>query len=388
MTASLKDLLITLVYAAGILGGILLVVLILIVVLRKFLGDIQNRVGPNRVGPGGWFQTVADALKLLIKEDVIPRGADRLAFIVAPAIVFVPAYLVYVVIPFSKGMVSRDLNIGIIYIAAITSVAVIGFILGGWASNNKYSVLGAMRSAAQMVSYEVPLVMAMIAPVILAGSLRLSDIASAQAPVWYLLVMPAVALVHLTAGLAEVNLTPFDMVEAESELVAGFNTEYSGMKFALFFLAEFANTFTLSLIFVLLFLGAWHLLPFDLAGINTKLEALPFFQPIGFLIVMTKAALVVLFTMWIRGTLPRIRVDQLMEFGWKTLIPLGLAVIVVNGLAVAVAGTPKGQTAIVTAVNWLLLILLVLAGRTKRVRMASRKLRDAGNAPVPERSRV
>jgi NADH-quinone oxidoreductase subunit H len=388
MTPSLKDFLITLLYAGGILGGILFIVLIMILVLRKFLADLQNRVGPNRVGPRGYAQTVADALKLFIKEDVIPSKADRLAFIIAPAIVFIPAYLVYVVIPINKGWVASDLNVGIVYISAITSVAVIGIILAGWASNNKYSVLGAMRSAAQIVAYEVPLVLAMLGPVVLAGSLRLSDIANAQTPAWYLLVMPVVALVHLTAGLAEVNLTPFDMVEAESELVAGFNTEYSGMKFALFFLAEFANTFTISIIFVMLFLGAWHVLPFDPLGWNVRIEGSAFFWPLGFAIVMAKAWMVVLFTMWLRGTLPRIRVDQLMEFGWKALIPLALAGLVVNAFAIAVATNSGPQAMVVAALNWAALVALILIGTPKRVAMASRKAKDTTNGPVPTRSRI
>ncbi|HEY3413722.1 MAG TPA: NADH-quinone oxidoreductase subunit NuoH [Armatimonadota bacterium] len=380
------DLLIMTAYAVGILIGILLTVLIMILVLRKFLGDIQNRIGPNRVGPRGYFQTVADALKLLLKEDVIPTLADRLAFILSPSIVFLPAYLVYVVIPFGPGLVAADLNVGILYISAITSVAVIGFITAGWASNNKYALLGGMRSAAQIVSYEVPLVLAMIAPVVLAGSLRLGDIIHQQSAVWYLFITPVMALCYLTAGLAEVNLTPFDMVEAESELVAGFNTEYSGMKFALFFLAEFANTFTISIICVSLYLGGWTLpIPsfngwMESAGALGKLAA--------FIVIMAKTWGVVFFTMWIRGTLPRVRVDQLMELGWKVLIPVTMIGVVVNSMTVALPMSHNAQLGVLAAVNWIGLIGLLLIGMKKVVPTGTQSAKEMASAAVPQRSRV
>lgn len=380
------DLLVMLAYAVGILVGILLTVLIMILVLRKFLGDIQNRVGPNRVGPRGYLQTVADALKLLLKEDVIPSLADRVAFILSPSIVFLPAYLVYVVIPFGPGVVAADLNVGILYISAITSVAVIGFITAGWASNNKYALLGGMRSAAQIVSYEVPLVLAMIAPVVLAGSLRLSDIIHQQSGAWYVFITPIMALCYLTAGLAEVNLTPFDMVEAESELVAGFNTEYSGMKFALFFLAEFANTFTISIICVSLYLGGWTL---PLPGFNHWLETAGALGKVSaFVVIMAKAWAVVFFTMWIRGTLPRIRVDQLMELGWKGLIPLTMVGVVVNSVCVALPMSHSAQLATLAAFNWIGLIGLVLIGMKKVVPSGTKWAKEMGSEAVPQRSRV
>lgn len=374
-------------YAVVTLILILTIVLVMILVLRKFLGDIQNRIGPNRVGPRGYLQTAADALKLLLKEDVIPTLADRIAFILAPSIVFLPAYLVYVVIPGGPMLVAADLNVGILYISAITSVAVIGFITAGWASNNKYSLLGGIRSAAQIVSYEVPLVLTMLAPVVLAGSLRLSDIIGQQTTVWYVFVTPIMAICYITAGLAEVNLTPFDMVEAESELVAGFNTEYSGMKFALFFLAEFANTFTISVICVSLYLGGWTV-PFA-RPLNEWMASGPLIARFfAFCVFMVKAWMMVYFTMWIRGTLPRIRVDQLMEFGWKGLIPATLLGVVVNAICVALPIGHSAQLAVLAAINWVGLIGLLAYGARKVVGTGTGSAKELGSVTVPQRSRL
>ncbi|HEY3267616.1 MAG TPA: NADH-quinone oxidoreductase subunit NuoH [Armatimonadota bacterium] len=381
------DLVRMIVYGGLILVGILLTVLVMILWLRKYLGYIQNRYGPNRTGPRGYLQTAADALKLLLKEDIIPTLADRKAFILAPSIVFLPAYLVYVVIPFGPRWVAADLNIGILFISAVTSVAVIGFVTAGWASNNKYALLGGLRSAAQIVSYEVPLVLAMLAPVILAGSLRLSDITLHQQNVWYVFITPVLAAAYLTAGLAEVNLTPFDMVEAESELVAGFNTEYSGMKFALFYLAEFANTFTIAAIGVSLYLGGWTV-PFAAPANAWILNAGALGSLVAFLIFMTKCWVIVTFTMWIRGTLPRIRVDQLMEFGWKALIPLTLLSLLLNALAVSLPMRPAFQMAGLAAVNWAILIGLYVVGRHKIVPMGSARPKESVSAAIPQRSRI
>jgi len=331
--------------AAVILGFILFAVLYIIWGLRRVMGFIQSRIGPNRVGPQGIFQTIADALKLLQKEDVIPEGADRWLFTLAPIIVFVPAYLVYVVMPFGDGLVAEDLNIGIVYVSAITSIAVIGIIVAGWASNNKWSLLGAFRAAAQLVAYEVPMVLAICVPVLFAGSLSLQQIVMAQKgytfgfiPRWFIFSgwgLPAIAsVIYLGAGLAEINHTPFDIMEAESELVAGFNVEYSGMKFAFFFLEEFAASFTISAIAVTLFLGGWQPpLPFlgaQLTGFAHTIVSLFWF--------LVKSGAVVLVLMWIRGTWPRVRVDQLMNFGWKVMIPAGLFTLLAAGTVVAVWG--------------------------------------------------
>lgn len=337
-----KDLLLLLlkiaVMAVAVLSFLLFAVMYIIWGLRRVMGAMQSRIGPNRVGPQGLLQTVADALKLLHKEDIIPCGADRFIFTLAPAIVFIPAYLVYVVMPWYKGMTLGDLNIGIVYVSAISSITIIGIVLAGWASNNKWALLGGFRAAAQLVAYEVPLVLAMTVPVLFAGSLGMQDIVASQAGgFWHWTVFrgfPLAALaflIYLTAGLAEVNQTPFDIMEAESELVAGFNVEYSGMKFALFFLEEFAAGFTISAIATTLFFGGWHApLPFlgdQLTGVAGAFVSLFWFMAKTFGLVIT--------LMWIRATLPRVRVDQLMNLGWKVMIPAGLAIVMLAGVWVA-----------------------------------------------------
>ncbi|HUV05154.1 MAG TPA: NADH-quinone oxidoreductase subunit NuoH [Armatimonadota bacterium] len=319
--------------AVIILFFVLFVVLYLVYGLRRIMGWIQTRIGPNRVGPHGLAQTIADAVKLLTKEDIIPAMADKWPFIAAPIIVFVPAYLVYVVIPFGKGgWVAQDLSIGVLYIAAVLSIPIVGIITAGWASNNKWSLLGAFRAAAQIVSYEVPLVLAMIPPVMLAGSLSLQQIIHAQSgewlglfPRWFIATQVVGFLVYMAAALAESNLTPFDIMEAESELVAGYNTEYSGMKFALFFLAEFAGMFTISAVGATLFFGGW--LPIH--------PALSFIPPVIWF--LAKTAVIIFVLMWIRSTLPRVRVDQLMSLGWKVLIPIALLNIAWTGFVVLVS---------------------------------------------------
>ncbi len=327
----LVDPAVMLVGAVIILFFILFVVLYLIYGLRKIMGWIQARIGPNRVGPYGLAQTIADALKLLLKEDIIPTKADKWPFTAAPIIVFVPAYMVYLVIPFGKGngWIAQDLNIGVLYIMAMLSIPIIGIITAGWSSNNKWSLLGAFRAAAQIVSYEIPLVLAMIPSVMLAGTLSMQGIVKAQSgtwhgvlPEWFIWSQIIGFVIYMTAALAESNLTPFDIMEAESELVAGFNTEYSGMKFAFFFLAEFAGMFTVSAIATTLFLGGW--LPIH--------PSLSFIPPV--LWFLGKTGVLIFVLMWIRSTLPRVRVDQLMSFGWKFLIPLALLNILWTGLVV------------------------------------------------------
>lgn len=317
--------------AVIVLFFILFVVLYLIYGLRKIMGWIQARIGPNRTGYEGLAQTIADALKLLAKEDIIPRCVDKWPFTIAPIIVFVPAYMAYLVIPFGKGngWVAQDLNIGVLYIVAVLSIPIIGVITAGWASNNKWSLLGAFRAAAQLISYEVPLVLAMIPPVMLAGTLSLQGIVHAQdgvwlgvIPKWFLASQIVGFVIYLTASLAESNLTPFDIMEAESELVAGFNTEYSGMKFAFFFLAEFAGMFTVSAVATTLFLGGW--LPIH--------PVLSFIPPVVWF--LGKTLLIVFVLMWIRSTLPRVRIDQMMSLGWKVLIPIALLNIVWTGFIV------------------------------------------------------
>ncbi|UCC80428.1 MAG: NADH-quinone oxidoreductase subunit NuoH [Candidatus Zixiibacteriota bacterium] len=319
------DLLVMVFAGAVILGVIAVSVLFLVWWERKVSAHIQDRLGPMRTGKHGVLQTLADGIKLLQKEDIVPRVADKKVYFWAPVVCFVTAYMAYIVIPFGKGLIARDLNIGIFYIVAITSFTIISLLMAGWASNNKYALLGGMRSAAQIVSYEVPLTLAVIGAVMLAGSLSMVDIVKAQGPYfwrWYWLPQILGFGIYFVAATAEANRTPFDLPEAEQELVAGFNVEYSGMKFAMFFLAEFANMFTVSAIATTLFLGGWQ--P-PLPGLSFIPSWIWFFGKTLFLVFVI---------MWFRWTYPRLRVDQLMGFAWKFLLPLAFANLFLTGLGV------------------------------------------------------
>ncbi|MDQ0415848.1 NADH-quinone oxidoreductase subunit H [Croceifilum oryzae] len=299
------------------LGPIILMLLLLgfvtyaILFERKVIGWIQNRPGPNQVGPWGLFQTIADVLKLLLKEDVVPGKADRSLFKLAPIIAFVPAFAILAVIPFTETWQFGDFAVGLLYYIAISSITIIGILTGAWASNNKYSLLGGMRSAAQMISYEIPLVLSVVGIVMTTGSLDLNDIVLAQKKVWFIVPQFLAFLIFLIASLAELNRTPFDLPEAESELVAGYHVEYTGFRFAFFMLAEYVYVFAMASLTTCLFLGGW--LP--LFG----LTMIP-----GILWFLLKFSLVVFSLFWIRATMPRLRVDQLMQFAWKVLLPLSL----------------------------------------------------------------
>jgi len=299
-----------------------LVALFLVWWERKISAHVQQRFGPMRHGWHGWYQTVMDAIKLLQKEDILVDTRDRLVFFWAPVICFVAAFSAYVVMPWGKGLIVADLNIGILYIMAITTFTVISLLMAGWGSNNKYALLGGMRSAAQMVSYEVPLVASVLVVVIFVGSLSMVDIVKAQSGLvfnWYIFRIPfgpIAFLTYVTAATAEANRTPFDIPEAEQELVAGYNIEYSGMKFAMFFLAEFINLFTVSAIAATLFLGGWNGWAF-----------IP-----SWLWFLVKTLGMVLLLMLFRWTYPRLRVDQLMEFAWKFLVPVTFANLIVAGV--------------------------------------------------------
>ena len=281
---------------------------------RKLIARIQDRVGPNRVGPFGLVQSVADAVKLLGKEDLIPRAADRVVFVLAPLAVMVPSLMIYAVLPFNWDATITRLDIGILYVLALATIPTIGIIMAGWASYNKYTLLGGMRAAAQLISYEVPEVLSVIPVVLLAGTLSLWGIAAAQQNAWFILapvVGPLAFVTFFVSGIAEVNRSPFDLPEAESEIIAGFHMEYSGMRFALFFLAEYANAFTVSAVAATLFFGGWQ----------------GWFLP-GYVWFFLKTYLLFLVMVWIRGTLPRLRYDQLMAFAWKVLLPVTLVNLV------------------------------------------------------------
>ncbi len=293
---------------------------------RKVSARIQSRYGPVYTGGKfGWAQTLADAVKLLMKEDLVPTSADRILFNIAPVITFMASMLTLVAIPFGDGLIVADLDVGIFFILAVSGMAVIGFLMGGWSSNNKWSLYGGMRAASQIISYEIPVALSLIGVVMIVGSLNMSEIGRFQEGGfwrWNLFRSPflfVAGFIYFTAALAEINRTPFDLPEAESELVAGYSTEYSGMKFAFFFLAEFANLFVVSAIASVMFLGAWTSpLPWQL---------LP--GPVWFLV---KAFGLVIVIMWLRWTLPRLRVDQLMAVCWKYLIPISLVMLIGLGV--------------------------------------------------------
>jgi NADH-quinone oxidoreductase subunit H len=318
-SAVILDLLFQLGWAVAASAFLALNALFIIWFERKISARMQLRRGPNRVGPWGLLQTLADTGKLLIKEDIIPTAADRPVFRAAPLVVFASSFLLFVVLPFGRGLIPADLNVGLVYFLAIGSLAVIGILAGGWASNNKYSLMGGMRSAAQIVSYEVPAVLTVLSVDMLAGSLRMGDIVRAQPSYGYALLQPIGFILFLIAANAEINRGPFDLPEADSELVSGFVTEYSAMRFAFFFLAEYTNLFLAAAFATTLFLGGWRgpLLP-------------PF---VWFLL---KTYVVVFVLMWARWTFPRLRVDHLMEFSWKVLLPLALLNLVVTAVLVKV----------------------------------------------------
>ncbi|EGL13504.1 MULTISPECIES: NADH-quinone oxidoreductase subunit NuoH [unclassified Paenibacillus] len=296
---------------------------------RKVIGWMQGRYGPNRVGPLGLLQTVADVFKLLIKEDTIPRKADRELFILAPVLTFIPAFVVVATIPFTANLIHADLDVGLLYYVALSGISTLGMILGGWASNNKYALLGGMRSAAQMISYEVPLVISVIGVIMMTGTLNLHKIVEAQGDnFWNWNFLPQIVgfIVFVIAGVSELNRTPFDLPEAESELVAGYHVEYSGFRFAFFMLAEYVYVFAIASLTTVLFLGGWHA-PF----------AFLTFIP-GIVWFLLKFSFIVFFFFWIRATLPRIRIDQLMGLGWKVLLPLALLNIFITALYMGLTG--------------------------------------------------
>ncbi len=317
----LNEIILVVVKLAAILLFIIVNALWLVYMERKIAAFIQSRIGPVHTGPKGLLQTTADILKLIGKEIILPQSIDRVVFLLMPALIFVPPLMIWAVIPLGKDMAVVDMNLGVFYLLAIGTLSTIIFWAAGWASNNKYSLVGGMRVVAQMVSYELPLVLALLGVVMITGTMNLGEIINAQRNVWFIFTQPVAFLIYLIAGISEINRAPFDLVEGESEIIAGPYTEYSGMGFAFFFLAEYANLMIISAVCTIMFLGGW-LAPFGLDFIPSWIW---FFL---------KMYLMIFLLMWIRWTYPRIRVDQLMAFGWKVLVPLSLANIFVTGAGI------------------------------------------------------
>jgi NADH-quinone oxidoreductase subunit H len=328
------------IFTVIILAFLLLMVLAFIWFERRSMAIMQARLGPNRAGPFGVFQSAADSLKVLLKEDIIPSRADKVVHWIAPVIAFTPVMMVLAVVPFQGGALLADLNVGILYVVAISSITTLGIFMAGWGSNSKYTLLGAMRQVASVVSYEIPVVLSLVGVILLTGSLSLQQIVMAQ-DVPFILVQPLGFLLFFTGALAEINRAPFDLTEADSELVAGYFTEYSGMKFGLFFLAEYGEALVVSALVTTLFLGGWRgpLLP-------------------DWLWFLVKVGAVFFVIVWIRTTVPRVRIDQLMALAWKFLFPLALINLLITAVEILV--WPDVSLWLLVPINFGVMIVLVL----------------------------
>jgi NADH-quinone oxidoreductase subunit H len=323
-----------------IIAFMLTMVIGAIYIERRAAGRIQSRLGPNRTGPFGLLQPIADAVKVLIKENIVPSVADRIIHFLAPIVAFAPVLIMFTVLPFQNGAMLADLNIGILFIVAVSSIATVGVFMAGWGSGNKYSLLGAMRNVAAVVSYEIPMVLSILGVVLIAGSLSLNDIVVKQ-DIPFILLQPLGFLLFFTAASAEINRSPFDLLEADSELTAGFHTEYSGMKFAMFYLVEYAEAIAMSAIISTLFLGGWR-------G--------PLLPPWLWLIIKT---IIVFFLMiWVRMTLPRVRIDQLMGLAWKFLFPAALINLFLTAVQVLV--WPDALSWIMVVINFAVAAVVIL----------------------------
>jgi NADH-quinone oxidoreductase subunit H len=313
---------------------------------RRVLGFMQARLGPNRVGPWGLFQAIADPIKLMLKEDIVPANAEKIAYFLAPMLPLIPAFVVFALIPFGPPptFVVTEVNVALLLILAMTSTGVYGIILGGWASNNKFSLMGGLRSAAQMVSYEVPFGLSIVGVLMLAGSLELTEIVRWQERnVWMVIPQIVACFIFLVAMVAETNRAPFDLPEAESELVAGYHTEYSGMKFAFFMLGEYAAMIVNACLIVTLFFGGWTVAMFGVGLTTPVLKSFGFAGAlVGALIFLGKVLAFMFLYIWLRGTFPRFRFNQLMDLGWKWMIPLALANIIATGIVVLSLQSMRG----------------------------------------------
>ncbi len=357
----------------NLIGSISLVLFAIISILfivwleRKFAARVQDRIGPNRVGPYGLAQTIADAIKLLTKEDITPATAERVSYNLAPVLAVFSVFMVAAVVPFAKGVIGADLNVGVLYITAISSIGIMAALMAGWSSDNKFALLGGFRVVAQLLSYEVPMVMAMVSVVLLAGSMSLQKIVAAQAGGrWFFWVMPGVFLLYIIAALAENERTPFDLLEADSEIVAGYHIEYGGIKFAWFFLTFFLNTLFLASFTTTFFLGGWR---------GPFAEQVPI---LGFVYYFIKTTLVIFFMMWVRATWPRLRIDQMMAFAWKVLVPTSLVLLIITAIVLKLGLPAIWVDALLLVLNvTVVLVVLGFLGRAMRLDIDRPKRRIA-----------
>lgn len=353
---------------------VLILDIFLVWVERKTVARFQDRLGPNRLGPWGLVQPIADVIKLLIKEDITPIGADIFIYNLAPILALATVLLLWAVIPFAPTILGTDINVGVLYIIAVGAIGTLGIIMAGWASNNKYALLGAFRTVAQMVSYEVPMVIVLLVPVILARSMGINEIVDQQS-VWYIVIAPLAAIIFFITSIAEIGRAPFDLTEAESEIVAGFHIEYTGMKFGLFYAGELLHALTVSALFSTLFLGGWR---------GPFAEQVPL---LGVVYLFIKAFFMYWVIMWVKYTFPRIRIDHMLNFNWKLLTPLSLAVLIVTAIMDKVmVGAPLwvytlGMLAANLVVGWITLTLLRRYARKERRRVG--EVRPVAVPPAP-----
>ena len=345
--------------AGALATAVLLLTFLLIWAERKILARIQDRIGPNRVGPFGLLQTIADAAKLLTKEVIVPSGADKLLYYLAPPLAVMAVVGLWAVIPLAPNLVGTDINVAVIYLISIGAIGTLAIMLAGWSSNNKYALLGAFRSVAMLISYEVPMVLALLVPTMLAGSMGTVAIVEAQRQMWFVVLAPLAAILFFISSMAEAGKAPFDLLEAESEIVAGYNIEYSSMAFGMFFVGDFLHGFTLSALTVTLFFGGW---------LGPYVER---YSWLGLIYFLAKTAIVYFTVIWIRGTLPRLRIDQVNAFNWKFLVPLALSVVVVTAVADKLAAAQGwDRTVTLVVANGLLFLGTVIA-----VQLYARSLR-------------
>jgi len=364
---------------------------------RKIIARIQDRLGPNRAGPFGLLQAIADMVKMFTKEDITPAKADRLVYNIAPGLGMFAAIMAFAVIPFAPGFAGTQMNVGLLYIVAIGGLGTLAILMAGWASNNKYALLGAFRAVAMLLTYEIPMVMTLVMVAVVAGSMSMVDVVEAQSGMWFVVSMPVAFLIFFLSGVAEVGRSPFDLVEAESEIIAGFHTEYSGIKFGMIMIAEYVHMFALSFFTAVLFLGGWQIPFIDVAALPA-----PFAAILGLISLLVKVFFFVFVMMWLRGTLPRFRIDHLLDFGWKFLVPLTLVLLIGvafvirlfapgSSVGIPVAAGPlsglgmPGQVVALLVTNLLVLglALVVVSSAARRTRSKALRAVSAVDSPVP-----